>query len=126
MQIQSHGLDAGLIGFELAQAGTAIQVGVIQFAAILQTQHRVLSHHPPRGALTVRRQDIGHADRRGFRLIDHPVVGFGGCPVTLGNATKGAGWHLSFGLGHTDQSFTQPLITQWCIAKLVFSPMLPI
>ena len=45
----------------------------VQIAPVLDAQHR-RPLHPLSGPLPVRGQDVGHRHRRGFRLVDQPVV----------------------------------------------------
>ena len=97
--MESAALGAGLIGSHLTQTFALMQVGVFQIATVLQAQHGLLPLHPPHGAPPVRRQDVGRADGRFLRLVDHAVIALDRWPVSFGHTAKSTIRRFRFGRG---------------------------
>ena len=73
VQVQTQALRPGLVLADQLQAVAARTGGKVQIRTVPDRQHRALAADPLHAALTMRRQDVLHRDRRLHRHLDQPV-----------------------------------------------------
>ena len=96
----------------------------VQIAPVLDAQHRPLPLHPLPGPLPVRGQDVLDRHRRGFRLVDQPVVSLDRRRIAPRHSRERPPRLLRLTVRTLHQSPTQAPVSQRRPAQLLLRPAL--
>ena len=124
VQMQSPRRRSRLVAPDHPQSLTPAVPREVQIAPVLDAQHRPLPLHPLPGPLPVRGQDVGHRHRRGFRLVDQPVVSLDRRRIAPRHSRERPPRLLRLTVRTLHQSPTQAPVSQRRPAQLLLSPAL--